>query len=1026
MAAAVGSLRVNLSTNVGQFVGDLGKASGSVRKLDKSFGRVGRRMSGLGKQIGVGIGLPMVMVGVAAVKSSEQIDEALRSIAVGTGATGDALDGLGESFNQVFGSVPESADAVASAIATLNTITGATGPILEDLTKRLFDASRVLGEDGAVNAKSFATALAQFNVPAEQGAALLDQFFVVSQRTGAALGKLTADTNTYGSVLRNAGFSMAESAAVFGQFQSIGIEVSRVMPGLNAAFRRWAADGQDVQGMLAVTVAQMQDAATETEALTIATAAFGAEGAQRMTAAVRQGAFSLEGFQDALEDSSGAVTAATTKNQTLAEVFGTLKNRAQLAFKPLGDDLKKAIVGLIPVVETLADRITAIVRWFTELSPAAKRMIAIAAGLVAALGPVLFVLGQISMAIPAIVVAAKVLGAAFALLASPVGIVVAALVGLGVLAYKFRDQILDAFGTVVNKVKEWANTLAGFLGFDDLFEITEDVAAATDTAADAMADAEGVAVDLQATLDDLASSAGTVSDEVTDTAGAFGNFEAAGIATTKRLAAGFKAYGIEATAAGEGVGTALSHLSTNYRQAGFDMLRLRNGADLLTKTFERNKVAAEKAVSGFSNFKSSLKQALSGLKQGITGSEGGIKGLFTNLGTGVIEGFGNIISGGLSSLINMGVGLAMKGIAKLGGWVKGLFGGAGKAEKAARKLNQAFEDSVIAGLNAAQQAEAGGRRWAQGVIGVRAAYVSQGKSAKQAERDVQRLWDATKQGPAAYRAVLAEIQPVLDAHKALGDSGVGDHDRMREAAQKYGIKLEHLGSEFNVARLRDAADLIAADFELLKASGADVSGVLVGMQDEVQGLIDDAARSGVAVPSSMRPIIDSLIEQGSLTDANGDKLQSLDDVNFAEPIAKKFDTVIEKISELIDSLRGKGGAEESIKNLVAKMDTIEEEKSIRIKFNVDDLRMPDFGNRYADIGDMGIEHFARGGIVRRPTIGLVGEAGPEAIIPLSQMGGGGFSTGGVESKLDRIERLLVRQPDQLARATRDAVLLATV
>ena len=267
---------------------------------------------------------------------------------------------------------------------------------------------------------------------------------------------------------------------------------------------------------------------------------------------------------------------------------------------------------------------------------------------------------------------------------------------------------------------------------------------------------------------------------------------------------------------------------------------------------------------------------------------------------------------------------------------------------------------------------------------------------------------------------------MLDAHKALGDSGVGDHDRMREAAQKYGIKLEHLGSEFNVARLRDAADLIAADFELLKASGADVSGVLVGMQDEVLGLIDDAARSGVAVPSSMRPIIDSLIEQGSLTDANGDKLQSLDDVNFAEPIAKKFDTVIEKISELIDSLRGKGGAEESIKNLVAKMDTIEEEKSIRIKFNVDDLRMPDFGNRYADMSDMGIEHFARGGIVRRPTIGLVGEAGPEAIIPLSQMGGGGFSTGGVESKLDRIERLLVRQPDQLARATRDAVLLATV
>jgi hypothetical protein len=280
------------------------------------------------------------------------------------------------------------------------------------------------------------------------------------------------------------------------------------------------------------------------------------------------------------------------------------------------------------------------------------------------------------------------------------------------------------------------------------------------------------------------------------------------------------------------------------------------------------------------------------------------------------------------------------------------------------------------------------------------------------------LWDATKRGPAAYQAVLAQIQPVLDAHKALGDSGVGDHDRMREAAQKYGIKLEHLGSEFNVSRLQEAADLIAADFELLRASGADVSGVLVGMQDEVQGLIDDAARSGVEIPAAMRPIVESLIEQGGLTDENGEKLLSLDDVNFAEPIAEKFGTVIDKISDLIDALTGKGGATDAVGSLASSISNIPD-KTVRVGFDVGDLQMPDFG-------DMGIEHFAEGGIVRRPTIGLVGERGPEAIIPLSEMGSGGLDAGGVGLTLDRIERLLLRQPDQLARATRDAVLLATV
>ena len=40
-------------------------------------------------------------------------------------------------------------------------------------------------------------------------------------------------------------------------------------------------------------------------------------------------------------------------------------------------------------------------------------------------------------------------------------------------------------------------------------------------------------------------------------------------------------------------------------------------------------------------------------------------------------------------------------------------------------------------------------------------------------------------------------------------------------------------------------------------------------------------------------------------------------------------------------------------------------------------------NRY---GIPGLQH---GGIVRSPTLALVGEAGPEAVIPLSQMGGRG-------------------------------------
>lgn len=46
---------------------------------------------------------------------------------------------------------------------------------------------------------------------------------------------------------------------------------------------------------------------------------------------------------------------------------------------------------------------------------------------------------------------------------------------------------------------------------------------------------------------------------------------------------------------------------------------------------------------------------------------------------------------------------------------------------------------------------------------------------------------------------------------------------------------------------------------------------------------------------------------------------------------------------------------------------------------------------HAAMADGGITPFAKGGIVKRPTVGLVGEAGPEAIIPLQRFANGGFS-----------------------------------
>jgi len=78
---------------------------------------------------------------------------------------------------------------------------------------------------------------------------------------------------------------------------------------------------------------------------------------------------------------------------------------------------------LAPIVIKLADKISKLAEWFSNLSDTWKTVILVIGGLVAALGPVLFIVGKLLVIIPAI-------GAAFTVLSGPIGIAVAAIAGL--------------------------------------------------------------------------------------------------------------------------------------------------------------------------------------------------------------------------------------------------------------------------------------------------------------------------------------------------------------------------------------------------------------------------------------------------------------------------------------------------------------------------------------------------------------------------------------------------------------------
>jgi hypothetical protein len=71
--------------------------------------------------------------------------------------------------------------------------------------------------------------------------------------------------------------------------------------------------------------------------------------------------------------------------------------------------------------------------------------------------------------------------------------------------------------------------------------------------------------------------------------------------------------------------------------------------------------------------------------------------------------------------------------------------------------------------------------------------------------------------------------------------------------------------------------------------------------------------------------------------------------------------------------------------LMAKMDAIA--AKMKRTVTIDVLVNERVNNIVASVG--GIPKMADGGIVNKPTLALIGEAGPEAVVPLSKMNAGG-------------------------------------
>jgi DNA-binding transcriptional MerR regulator len=307
---------------------------------------------------------------------------------------------------------------------------------------------------------------------------------------------------------------------------------------------------------------------------------------------------------------------------------------------------------------------------------------------------------------------------------------------------------------------------------------------------------------------------------------------------------------------------------------------------------------------------------------GMTGGNGAA-GLLTNIGSGVL-------SGGLNSLMNLAIGGITKGLGKLFG-----IGGEGKKTNTERD-SKLTEFTGISDLRGAQDQ----MRKLASEAGV-------------ADSQLQQLFGTKK-----VKDFETQFKSVTDKIKQFTDEQSADQERLTAALQKYGFSFAEIGQQLQGKQIADQAKELIEDWRVLAGAGIDVATVNEKMADSINQFLQTAISVGAEVPGAMRPILQSLIDQGKLFDASGNKIEDLQaaGVTFSETLTQGFDRVVQKLDELIARLGIAGAA---ISNLPTPS-------------------MPDFAP--PDQADFAMP-MARGGSgrVTGPTLFLAGEAGAEDV-----------------------------------------------
>lgn len=416
-----------------------------------------------------------------------EFDSGRDAVVKATGATGEAADELAKSMTNVSKRVKGDFNTIGSAIGEVNTRFGYTGEELENTTEQFMKFAEITGMDATKAVQTVSKAMNNAGIDSSKYSEVLDEIAIAAQASGISAEKLTENLTKYGSQTRAAGLNTKESIALFAQFEKSGVNAEMALGGLKTAVKTWSDEGKNSRIEFQRTIQDIKDSPNVLEATQKAIDVFGSKAGTELADAIHSGRFEYSEFLDVVKGSEGTVSATYEETQSGFDKAALAVQNMKTTAAELADGLlqkyspqiKVAIQKITDLIDEYAPKVEDGIDWMTEHLPEIEAGV-VGIGVAFATWKIAGIISAVTAALAGmsaaeVVAAAKTWLLNTALLANPIGLVVAAiaaLVAAFVVLWNKSDKFREFWINLWDKIKTSAAVVIEFIkiAFSDTWD----------------------------------------------------------------------------------------------------------------------------------------------------------------------------------------------------------------------------------------------------------------------------------------------------------------------------------------------------------------------------------------------------------------------------------------------------------------------------------------------------------------------------------------------------------------------------